>query len=102
MKSKIYSIQASLNDTVKRAKVLDSDRVKLLVYEKTVKRQLQIRSADNRDVEGSNYMLNSSAAKNRRSVTRITSLWEQLLSVWSNIDKYRQRCLFIMRDLRLM
>lgn len=74
MQANIDSIQASLDDEIKRSNAIDSERVKLLVSEKILKRQLQLRTNDSEDDEDFKYRLDRAVAKERQSETIIKSL----------------------------
>lgn len=91
MQANIDSIQTFLDDAVKRTEALDSYRVKLLFSEKRLKHQLQLRSGDSEEVEDLKFRLDGAVTKERRSQTVNKSLKEQLLSVRSDLDEYRQR-----------
>lgn len=72
MKARFDTIQASLDDEMKRAKALDSELVKLLVFEKSLKQKLQSRSDNRQKVENLKYRLDDAVAKECRSETIIT------------------------------
>lgn len=91
MQTNIDLIQASLNNEVKRANVLDSKRVKLLVSEYSIKRQMQLLSEDSLIRENLKYGMDGTVAKNRRSQTINQFLQEQLPFIQSNVKKHGQR-----------
>lgn len=93
MHAKIDLIQVSLDNQVNRAEALDSERVKLLVSKKSLKRKLQLKSDHSPKVEDLKYRLDGAVAKDRWSDTIINSRSGQLLTARSDVDKYCQRLL---------
>lgn len=74
MKDMINLFQASLDDYVKRVKVLSSERVKLPVSERSSKRQLSLIANNSHEVENIEYQLEEALAKERRYETITKSL----------------------------
>lgn len=71
MQAKIDWIQLSLDGEVKRKNYFHCKRVWLIVSEKSLKRQLQLRSDQGQDVMYLKYRLNSAVSKEGRSQTFI-------------------------------
>lgn len=91
MQAKIYSMQPSLHNEVKLTKPVDSGCVKLLVSKKSLNHHQQLSSADSQEIQDLKYSFDRAVTKERRSDTIIKSRREQLPSVRSNADEYRQR-----------
>lgn len=94
--SKVDRNQTSLDGKTISSKDLDSEVVSLLLSEKHLKREMQLRSEHSKE-EYLRYQLDSAVAKKRRAHKTIESLWEQLLSVRSDIDSCSQRLLFYIK-----
>lgn len=91
IQAKIDSMQVSLDDVVKRINALYSERVKLFVYENSLKRQIQERSDRSHELEDLKCRLDRAIANRRWSETIIKVFQEQLLTLRSDVDKYRRR-----------
>lgn len=76
---------------MKRAKALESERVKLFASEKILKRQLHLSLGDSQEIKDLGFRLHGLVAKARRSNTIMKSILEQSLSVQFNVDKYHHR-----------
>lgn len=74
MPAKIDSSQTSLNDDVMRVVSLHRKRVKLLAFEKSLKRQLQLNSDVSQVVDNLKYRFDGAVAIERRSETIMKSL----------------------------
>lgn len=90
MQTKIDSFLASLKDKVKQGNASHSERVKLLVSEKSVERQLQLTSDDSKAVEDLMYPLDCAVANKVWSVATSKSVGEELRSARTEVDKYFQ------------
>lgn len=80
----------------------DSQRDQLIVSEKSLKHQLQMGSKECQEFEDFKYQFNETIARDRRPWSIVESPWDQLLSAWSDVDRYRNACLFIQRGLQKM
>lgn len=69
----------------------DSDLVWLRVFEKNPKYQLRLRLNDSKKVQDLKYKWNGAVAEQRLAKSTVDCLWQKLLSVLSDINKYRQR-----------
>lgn len=76
---------------MKRNNDLAIERVKLLFCQKSLKRQLQLRSGDGDDIKDWECRLDGAVTRMRRSQTTNESLREQLRPLWYNVDKNCQR-----------
>lgn len=71
---KIDQTQEALDEAVSRVNDLDSKHVRLFFYEKSVKRQLRLRSEDGRELEDLTYRWDGSMVLLLKSVGRRLSL----------------------------
>lgn len=100
MQAKFVRKQTSFDGQIIFAKAVDSERVRILISEKSFRRQLQLRSEDCQEVGELKHRLDGVVAEERRSQTSIVFLREQLLSTRSDFDRYRPPYVFIMGRLR--
>lgn len=91
MQARTDLVQVCLNKEVKCVIALDSDRVNLLVSEKSLKHPLQLRSDKIQEVEDLKYRLDGVFANERLSETINKSCREQLLSVRFDVENQCQR-----------
>lgn len=66
---------------MKCAKMLDGECIRLLITEKSLKRQMQLRSQDSQEIEDLTDLLNGAVAEEHRSPNTIESLRERFISV---------------------
>lgn len=90
MQSEINWIKTALDGKVKPANDLDSDHIKSLVYESSLKPHLLLLCNDSRELEYFKYRLDDPVVKDRRAQNTVAYLQEQLLSVRSDIKEERQ------------
>lgn len=90
----VYRILVSPDGEAKPSMARDSERARLLVSKKSMKHQLQLSSADWKDVDVLKHRLDSPVAKKRRSQNIIETLQEQLVSKLFDVIKYIQRFRF--------